>query len=85
MRFHSSQPTPRRPSAVCTVAHARAKLLTRPSGAINRTGPCPCTAIVAVIGPGSNVSVVVRGNPLSASVASAVTELVSVTSPVRCM
>ena len=38
LRFHSSQPTPVRPSAVVTVAHARGKWLMRPSGEVSNTG-----------------------------------------------
>ena len=38
LRFHSSHPTPVRPSAVVTVAHARGNWLTRPSVDVSRTG-----------------------------------------------
>ncbi len=37
-RFHSSQPTPWRPSAVVTVAHALGNSLIRPSQDTSRTG-----------------------------------------------
>ena len=57
MRFHSSQPTPVRPSAVVTVAQARGNWLTRPSGDVSSTGAWPRMSTVAVTSPGFNVSV----------------------------
>ena len=41
LRFHSSQPTPVRPSSVVTVAHARGNWLTRPSVDVSSTGAWP--------------------------------------------
>src|SRR5947209_1627705 len=64
LRFHSTQPTPLRPSGVATLAHTRGNWLTRPSAAVRRTGACPYTWTSALSPPRSRSSVASSGKPL---------------------
>src|SRR5258707_4613993 len=79
LRFHSTQPTPLRPSAVLTLAQARGNWLTRPSAAVRRNGACPRTSTFAAISPGLTSNVVSIGNPLAPKVSRASTVCSSAT------
>src|SRR5947209_3941929 len=63
LRFHSTQPTPPRPSVVLTLTQARGNWLTRPSPATSSTGAWPLTSMSAVMPAGLRSKVAFSGNP----------------------